>query len=602
MATKVDNLSTVALVAENTLLNEEVRVTRRASEITAELVVEQFVKMEEIHLRLEEKVVTEQELRESLAEKLQEAEIRERELAEARAAAEAANRSKSAFLANMSHELRTPLNAIIGYSEMLMEDAEDLGQEDSIPDLQKILAAGKHLLVLINDVLDLSKIEAGKIEFYLETFDVSNMIEDVISTIQPLVDKNGNTLKVNYSNDLGTMHADLTKVRQVLFNLLSNACKFTDQGTVSLDVTRESPLTSPRESGEIKGREWLTLSVRDKGIGMTEEQMDKLFQAFSQADASTSRNYGGTGLGLAISKRFCQMMGGDITVESEYGKGSTFTIRLPAKPQDSKAGLVTTGEHGVEPIPKRASTVLVIDDDPAVRDLMKRFLAKEGFWVETASGGEEGLRKAGELRPNAITLDVMMPGMDGWAVLTALKADPELADIPVIMLTIVDDKNLGYALGASEYLTKPIDRDRLFTVLKKCMRALPSSGRVLVVEDDADMRGLLRRMLEKEGWAMTEAENGRMALEFMAETRPALILLDLMMPEMDGFQFVDELRKHKSWRSIPIVVITAKDITSEDRLRLDGYVKKILNKGALNREKLLPEVRDLVATAVRQGN
>src|SRR5262245_1101925 len=369
---------------------------------------------------------------------------------------EVADRHKSEFLANMSHELRTPLNAIIGYSEMLQEDAEDLGAEQFTDDLKKINAAGKHLLELINAVLDLSKIEAGKMELYLERFDVAGLVRDIAAVIQPLAAKNTNRLDVRCPAEVGAMHADLTKVRQALFNLLSNACKFTERGAVTLAVIRES----------LDGRDWLTFSVSDTGIGMTPEQLGKLFEAFTQADAATTRRFGGTGLGLALSRRLCRMMGGDVTAESESGRGSTFTIRLPAV-------VVATAEESAAPAPPTApavtgiGTVLVIDDEAAVRDLMQRFLTKEGFRVAIAQSGEEGLQRARELRPDAITLDVMMPGMDGWAVLSALKADPDVADIPVVMLTIVDDRNLGYALGASDYLTKPIDRERLTTVLKQ---------------------------------------------------------------------------------------------------------------------------------------
>jgi GAF domain-containing protein/CheY-like chemotaxis protein len=496
---------------------------------------------------------------------------------------EVADRHKSEFLANMSHELRTPLNAIIGYSEMLQEDAADLGAEQLTDDLQKINAAGKHLLELINAVLDLSKIEAGKMELYLETFDVATLVRDIAAVIQPLAAKNANRLEVRCPDAIGPMHADLTKVRQALFNLLSNACKFTEGGTIALAVARET----------LDGQEWLTFGVSDTGIGMTPEQLAKLFEAFTQADAATTRRYGGTGLGLALSRRLCRMMGGDVTAESEAGRGSTFTIRLPARvveTAEEPAALVPAAERPVAAV----GTVLVIDDEPAVRDLMQRFLGKEGFRVVTAASGEEGLRRAREIRPDAITLDVMMPGLDGWAVLSALKADTDLADIPVVMLTIVDDKNLGYALGASDYLTKPIDRDRLAAVLGRYRRDLP----VLVVDDDVEVRQLLRRMLEPEGYAVVEADNGRVALERLRDGTPAVVLLDLMMPEMDGFDFVAEFRRHAAWRAIPIVVITAKDLSREERERLNGYVQKILQKGAHGRAELLAEVRELVATSV----
>jgi len=499
---------------------------------------------------------------------------------------EVADRHKTEFLANMSHELRTPLNAIIGYSEMLQEDATDLGAEQLTDDLKKINAAGKHLLELINAVLDLSKIEAGKMELYLESFDVARLVQDIAAVIQPLAARNDNRLEVRCPDAIGSMHADLTKVRQALFNLLSNACKFTERGAVTLAVSRES----------VDGREWFTYAVSDTGIGMTPEQLARLFEAFTQADAATTRRYGGTGLGLALSRRLCRMMGGDVTAESETDRGSTFTIRLPARVAEAAGEAAAPAQPAQpgEPVTSGIGTVLVIDDEAAVRDLMQRFLTKEGFRVVTAGGGAEGLRRARELRPDAITLDVMMPGMDGWAVLSALKADANVAGIPVVMLTIVDDKNLGYALGASDYLTKPIDRERLVTALKQHRRDRP----VLVVDDDSAARALLRRMLEGEGFEVVEADNGRMALDRLRDVSPSVVLLDLMMPEMDGFEFVAEFRRHEPWRAIPIIVVTAKDLSHDDRERLNGYVQKILQKGTHGRDELLAEVRELVAASV----
>ncbi|MDH3457440.1 MAG: GAF domain-containing protein, partial [Gemmatimonadota bacterium] len=437
------------------------------------------------------------------------------ELLSARQAAENANQAKSQFLASMSHELRTPLNAIIGYSEMLQEDATDAGQQQFVPDLDKIHAAGKHLLSLINDVLDLSKIEAGKMELHLETFDLATLIEDVATTISPLVRKNANRLVCEYDDRLGTMHADVTRIRQILLNLLSNACKFTEGGTITLAARRDS-----EPNGDA-----VTLQIRDTGIGMTPQQLEGLFEAFSQAEISTASKYGGTGLGLDITRKFCRMMGGDVQVTSEAGSGSTFTVSLPAQVAARRRG---SGPVGVEvdgdiaPV-TAVGTVLVIDDDPTARNLTSRLLTKHGFLVEEAVGGREGLAKARELRPDVITLDVLMPEMDGWTVLGALKEDESLAEIPVVMVSILDDTRLGFALGASEYLTKPIDRERLVSVLTRFIGG-DGSRPVLVVEDDETTRLLVRRMLEAEGWDVTEAANGRIALAELERNRPGLVL------------------------------------------------------------------------------
>jgi CheY-like chemotaxis protein len=379
------------------------------------------------------------------------------------------------------------------------------------------------------------------------------------------------------------MHADVTKVRQIFFNLLSNAGKFAENGTITIAISRAAG----------KGG-WITFRVSDTGIGMSAEQLDRLFQPFTQADASTTRKFGGTGLGLVISKRFCEMMGGDVKVESRPGGGSTFTVRLPGDLHnpaaiDPLAPVATTGQAVLG-----ITTVLVIDDEPAVRDLMSRSLGSEGIRIVTASDGEEGLRKAKDLKPDLIFLDVMMPKMDGWAVLTALKADPIMMRIPVVMLTIVTNKEMGYVLGASEYLTKPIDRDRLADVIDKYRPKDP--GRVvLVVDDDSATRQVLRRTLIKQGWSVVEAENGRVALERVAAQRPSLILLDMIMPEMDGLQFLATLRKDAVSAATPVVVLTSKDLTPDERSQLTGNVDRILQKGAYSREALVNEVKSIVA-------
>ena len=501
--------------------------------------------------------------------------------------AEQASRAKSQFLANMSHELRTPLNAIIGYSEMLQDDVEEMAPAEVRSDLNKIHASGKHLLGLINDILDLSKIEAGRMDLYLEGFPVRTLLDEVASTVKPLVEKNNNTLKVEAQDELGEVYADMTKLRQVLFNLVSNAAKFTTGGTITMRAYR------PEDDGFTGGH--LVLEVSDTGLGMTAEQLGRLFQAFMQADASTTRRFGGTGLGLAISRHFCRMMGGDIRVQSAYGRGSTFTVSLPLKVKTRTS--VYLPSLTLPPVTGDATgpLVLVIDDDAGVHELMARYLRTEGFRTVFASSGKEGIEAAHLQKPDVITLDVMMPGEDGWSVLNAIKADPQLASTPVIMMTMVDDRSLGFALGAADYLMKPVDRQRLVGVLRRLSNQNPAD--VLVVEDDEATRDMIRKVLEKEGCKVRQAPNGRVGLDMVAQAKPDVIFLDLMMPEMDGFQFVAELGHTPGCGNIPVVVVTAKDITEEDRRRLNGHVEQILQKGAYDREQLLGKVREFVARA-----
>ena len=561
-----------------------------------------------------------------LATAIKEADVARASAEEARKTADEANESKSTFLANMSHELRTPLNAIIGYSEMLQEEAEDVGQEDFIPDLEKIHGSGKHLLGLINDVLDLSKIEAGKMTLFLEEFELGKVLREVEATVQPLIKKNANALVVECPEDIGTMRADLTKVRQILFNLLSNAAKFTDKGTITLKVVRSegqaprgpdtpepenavgmrthgarpSARVAPSDQGLTGARpSGFVFSVTDTGIGMTAEQMDKLFEAFQQADNSTSRKFGGTGLGLAISRQFARLMGGDLTVASEMGTGTTFTVELPAEVQDPNK-VEDSARPLAQPdgLANDGPVILVIDDDPNVRELIQRSLSKEGYRVELAADGNTGLEMAERLQPKAITLDVMMPGMDGWTVLSRLKGNPKTADLPVVMVTIVDDKNLGFSLGAVDYLTKPIDWSRLREILGRYRGVSPGTD-VLVIEDNPDTREMFRRNLEKENWTVREAANGRLGLAQINEALPTLVLLDLMMPEMDGFEFMEALRERTDSRSIPVIVVTAKELTDEDRRRLTGSVVMILEKGRLSSVELIAEIREVVREKIK---
>ena len=504
-----------------------------------------------------------------------------------------ANQAKSAFLANMSHELRTPLNAIIGYSELLEEVADEMNLEEEIsPDLQKIHSSGKHLLAIINDILDLSKIEAGKMEFYKQNCDLEVLVNEVVSTVQPIIDKNSNVLEVLRETELGSINVDITRLRQVLFNLLSNASKFTENGKVSFIVNRET-------SDET---DWINLIIMDTGIGMNSDQIAELFESFSQVHPQNIIKYGGTGLGLAISKRICEMMGGDILVESVIGEGSKFSVRLPVKHIDEKKAQNTDSFASTMSFPIQdpdnksdssghENIILVIDDDPMVHTQMRRAFEKEGYRIVTATDGEKGLALARKLHPTLITLDILMPGMDGWTVLTELKADSEMANIPVFVISMVDNENKGYSLGASEYLTKPIDRTRIHILMKKYKW---DSGSVLVVEDDTSTRKRLCKMLEDYGMNVAEAENGKIALECVKNKIPGVIFLDLMMPVMNGFEFIKELRKAPEWRSIPIVVITSKELTHADRLRLNGGVEKLIEKKSLDQNDLFKEIRNIL--------
>lgn len=506
------------------------------------------------------------------------------ELVDARDKALEANRVKSQFLANMSHELCTPLNAIIGYSEILQEEAEEEGLESFVADLQRVHGAGRHLLSLVSDILDLSKIEAGRMDLYLEDFSIQALVDEVVSTVQPMIDKNSNRLHVELGAEVGTMHVDQTRVRQNLINLLSNAAKFTDGDDIWLRIRQAH--------GE---GEWLEFEVEDRGIGMNEEQVSRVFMAFTQVDLSTTRKYDGTGLGLAITRRFCELMGGTISVASEEGKGSTFAMLLPTSMDEEPDDDERRQEPDTAELEGR-DVVLVIDEDPAMRDLMRRFLQREGYGVATAVDGEEGVDKARQLRPVAITLDVKMTGKDGWHVLERLKSSADLAQIPVVLVTMEDDHSRGYALGAADYLSKPVDRNRLKGLLQR-YRLDVSGGPILLVEDEAVTRMDVAGQLRKSGLDAVEVGNGREALKRIAERRPQLILLDLMMPEMDGFEFAEALHRQEHGHSLPIVVLTAQELDAAEHERLRGYVSQVMQKGAYDRDDLLSQVRDMLPGA-----
>jgi len=502
--------------------------------------------------------------------------------------AQATSIAKSRFLANMSHELRTPLNAILGYSEMLQEELDALGETELSNDIKKIYSAGKNLLNLINDILDLSKIEAGKMELYIETFYLPNMVDDIVHTINPLLIKNQDTLEVHYNNELGEMQADLTKLRQILLKLLSNASQLNEQKDVlSINISRETD-----EEDEEK-KDWIIFQVQDNGIGLNEKQKTQLRQLFEQSDAPTSHPMSGSGLGLAVTNHFIKMMGGEIKVDSKLGKGSTFTVRLPAIVSSTQETLNLNSQQEDMAVLEEGGIVLVIDDDVEAREMLQRYLSKSGYQVEVAESGEEGLRLAKKILPDIITLDVMMPNMDGWEVLSHLKEDAELALIPVIILSMMEDKSVAYSLGASDYLLKPITREQLSKVLQKYHFSQHESAHlVMIIDDDPVNRDMVARMLRKAGYRVGKVEDGRIALNYIEKKQPDLILLDLQMPEMDGFEFVARL--HQLYDdSIPVILMTAKDITREDRLRLSDNVAKIFQKGLYSRQELLAQVKKL---------
>jgi signal transduction histidine kinase/DNA-binding response OmpR family regulator len=515
-------------------------------------------------------------------------EDRTRLLAKAVDDAEEASKAKSTFLAKMSHELRTPLNAIIGYSEMLQEDARDEGATRTADDLDKVLNAARHLLGLINDVLDISKIEAGKMELFLETFPLSKIIGDVSATISPLIEKKRNQLVLDFPENIGTMHADATKLRQMLLNLLSNASKFTENGTITLRATRTTGV----------GNDIIEFAIIDTGIGMTPTQLSRLFQAFSQADASTASKYGGTGLGLAISKQFAQMMKGDITVSSIAGIGSTFLIRLPANVQSAQPKVIQSNQkltHSPFAAQDQAR-ILLIEDDKEVRQVLADLLTENGYALVQADSGQHGLDLAAQQVPDLIVLDASLSGVDGWTVLTKLQDNPKLSDVPVIILGTASDTDMALSLGATTIVSKPIDAARLTAEIAMLITPL-GTNHVLVVEDDEDSRTLISRTLERENWPYRAVASGKAAFRTLQQSAPAVILLDLKMAGMNGFELLDRIQKNPAWSKIPVIVISSMDIAQETGTNLTPRALAILRKGQFSRD----ELADLIRPVIQSG-
>ncbi|RME64835.1 MAG: response regulator, partial [Alphaproteobacteria bacterium] len=513
------------------------------------------------------------------------------QLIAARDEAQSANVAKSQFLANMSHELRTPLNAVIGYAEIVEEDLADEGITASGEDLRKIKSSANHLLSLINDILDLSKIEAGRMDLDIHEFSLSQLIEDAVATVEPLARQHGNRLAVDTAAAHVTMQSDSTKLRQALLNLLSNACKFTEHGTVSL---RARALDGAGEA------EMVEITVSDTGIGMSQEQIDGLFQAFMQADPSVTRKFGGTGLGLAITQRFARMMGGDVTVASRVGEGSTFYLRLPrrldAKGAAAPKGRAALAPAGAGPCETPAGTrplILVIDDEPDARDLLERWLPRMGYDVVSAASGAEGIVLARHLRPAGVILDLRMPGMSGWDVMKRFQDDPFLRTLPIVLCSMEDEPKHIRGHGAHGFIAKPVDRKALGALLAK-FTGQPT-GRILLIDDDPDVIARLGNDMADAGFALQFAANGTAALALLEHQKFDLIVADLVMPEMDGFELINRLQADSRPSTIPVIAISAKALSQEEQDRLAGKVVALVAKGPYGPMRLFDEIRHRLA-------
>lgn len=542
---------------------------------------------------IEEKNRELRELNERLEEKVVE---RTQELRRANTELERSNKIKSQFIATMSHELRTPLNSILGFSELLGEDRAGTLTDKQKRYISNIYNSGSHLLQLINNILDLAKIESGKMELNPERFFVPQAIDEVTCVIRPLFDKKHLVFGITIAPDVTHITADRIKFKQVLYNLLSNAVKFTpDRGEVLLHAQMI-------ESAEHKVGKYLQLTVTDSGIGIKPDDQDRIFSEFEQVDNSYARRYEGTGLGLALTKRIIELHDGQISVKSDEGKGSTFSVILPPG-EESALSLPCVCATDTDDLEDQfvgrsgsAPLIVVVEDDSPTRELLTLYLAEGGYQVTTVKNGDEAVATIRELHPFAIILDVMLPGKDGWQILQELKTDPDLKEIPVVMASMVDNQELGFALGATDYLMKPIDRTNLIKKLNEITlanRRHRKPATILCIDDHPDVLELLNSILESGGYSVLTATSGREGIEKAINYRPDLIILDLMMPEMDGFEVAQTLKNHIATSDIPICILTAKDITVEERLELAGKIESVMQKSFFTKEDLLLHIRDL---------